>query len=125
MYNNILDLLENSCKNYPDKAAFGDVERDITFRELIASAKSVGTLLTDKISMAEPVAFYMDKSVDADYKVKLSFNASGHANNYVMVGSSNTYSVMLRSAFERGIMRFKNQECKSAFFEMLKYSVMV
>ena len=65
MYNNILDLLEHSCENYPDKAAFGDVERDITFRELVASAKSVGTLLADKICSAEPVAFYMDKSVDA------------------------------------------------------------
>ena len=31
MYNNILDLLENSCKNYPDKAAFGDVDGDLTF----------------------------------------------------------------------------------------------
>ena len=65
MYNNILDLLERSCRNYPDKAAFGDVERDITFRKLVASAKSVGTLLADKIRIAEPVAFYMDKSVDA------------------------------------------------------------
>lgn len=69
--------------------------------------------------------YYMDKSIDDDYKVKLSFNASGHANNYIMVGSSNSYSVMLKSAFERGIMRFKNQECKSAFFDMLRYTVLV
>ena len=42
MYNNILDLLENSCKNYPEKVAFGDVERDITFRELVASKCAYG-----------------------------------------------------------------------------------
>lgn len=65
MYNNILDLLENSCKNYPDKAAFGDVDGDITFTELVKSAKIVGTILADKIGIAEPVAFYMDKSVPA------------------------------------------------------------
>jgi hypothetical protein len=69
--------------------------------------------------------YYMDKSIDEDYKVKLSFNAGGHANNYIMVGSTNSYSVMLKSAFERGIMRFKNQECKSAFFDMLRYTVLV
>ena len=65
MYNNILDLLENSCALYPDKAAFGDTECDITFEELVTASKTVGTLLVDKIGIAEPVAFYMDKSVPA------------------------------------------------------------
>ena len=65
MYNNILDLLENSCEGYPDKAAFGDTEQDITFKKLVTAAKTVGTLLVNKISIAEPVAFYMDKSVPA------------------------------------------------------------
>lgn len=65
MYNNILDLLENSCKNYPNKPAFGDVDRDITFAELVDSAKGIGTALAEKINIAEPVAFYMDKSVPA------------------------------------------------------------
>ncbi len=65
MYTNILDLLENSSRIYPDRLAFGDTERDITFKELEQSAKVVGTLLADKICIAEPVAFYMDKSVDA------------------------------------------------------------
>lgn len=65
MYNNILDLLENSCKNYPDKPAFGDVDRDITFAELVESAQGIGTMLAEKIRITEPVAFYMDKSVPA------------------------------------------------------------
>lgn len=65
MYNNILDLLENSCALYPDKAAFGDTECDITFKELQKIAKIVGTFLVEKINIAEPVAFYMDKSVQA------------------------------------------------------------
>lgn len=65
MKNNILDLLEQSCKNYPQKAAFGDTEYDITFSELVCAAKAVGTMLADKINIAEPVVFYMDKSVPA------------------------------------------------------------
>lgn len=67
--------------------------------------------------------YYMDKAVDSDYKVKLSFNANSHEANYIMVGTANPYTMMLRSAFERGLVRFKNQECKSAFFEMMKYTI--
>jgi len=65
MYNNVLDLLENSSRVYPDKMAFGDVERDITFKALVTTAKTVGTFLEKRIKIAEPVAFYMDKSVPA------------------------------------------------------------
>lgn len=68
--------------------------------------------------------YYMDKSVDEDFKTKITFDAGSHDAQFIMVGSTNSYVLMLRSVFERGLMRFKNQECKSAFFEMLKYSVM-
>lgn len=67
--------------------------------------------------------YYMDKAIDTDYKVKLSFNAGSHDVNYIMAGSASPYSMLLKTAFERGQVRFKNQECKSAFFEMLKYTV--
>lgn len=65
MYTNILDMLEASAENYPERPAFGDVKQDITFKELLQKAKEVGTLLTDEIHISEPAAFYMDKSVDA------------------------------------------------------------
>lgn len=67
--------------------------------------------------------YYVDKSIDADFKVKLSFSADSHDEKYIMVGTSNPYVLMLKSAFERGIVRFKNQECKHAFFEMLRYTI--
>lgn len=65
MYTNILELLENSARCYPKRLAFGDTEKDIIFEALLTAAKSVGTVLADKIQIAEPAAFYMDKSVDA------------------------------------------------------------
>lgn len=68
--------------------------------------------------------YYMDKTVDEDFKTKITFDAGSHDADFIMVGSTSSYVIMLRSMFERGLMRFKNQECKSAFFEMLKYSVM-
>ena len=67
--------------------------------------------------------YYMDKSVDSDYKVKLSFNANSHDVNYILVGSANPYINVLRNAFDKGLFRFKNQECNSAFFEMLRYQI--
>ena len=69
------------------------------------------------------MVYYMDKSVDDDYKVRLSFDATSHEEKFIMVGMSNPYVTMFRSAFERGMMRFRNQECKHAFFEMLRYGI--
>lgn len=66
--------------------------------------------------------YFMDKSVDEDYKVKLSFSAASHDATYIMVGMANPYVGMFKSIFERGLFRFKNQQCKHAFFEMLRYS---
>lgn len=66
--------------------------------------------------------YYIDKGIDNDYKVKLSFDASSHDASYIMVGVANPYVTMLRNVFERGLLRFRNQECKSAFFNMLKYN---
>lgn len=68
--------------------------------------------------------YYIDKSVDKDFKVKLTFNASSHDTNYIMVGTSSPYALMLKNIFERGMMRFKNQECKHVFFDMLRYQML-
>lgn len=65
MFHNILDMLEASCEKYAPKEAFGDVNGDITFENLMFTAQKVGSFLVNRIAIAEPVAFYMDKSVDA------------------------------------------------------------
>ena len=65
MFTNILEMLENSAQLFPKRLAFGDDKKDITFDELLKKAKAIGTLLTEEIAIGEPVAFYMDKSVNA------------------------------------------------------------
>ncbi len=67
--------------------------------------------------------YYVDKSVDNDYKVKLSFDANSHDVDYIMANNQSPYVLTLRVAFERGMVRFRNQECKHAFFECLRYSI--
>lgn len=65
MYTNILEMLEDSARRLPKALAFGDEKKDITFEDLERACKVVGSFLAGKIGIAEPVAFYMDKSVDA------------------------------------------------------------
>lgn len=62
---NVLEMLERTAAKFPDKTAFGDPSKEITFGELVRKAQAVGTLLADRIGIGSPVAFYMEKSVDA------------------------------------------------------------
>ena len=62
---NILELLEQSAEHFPDRPAFGDPEKDITFRELVRKARAAGELLSADVQAESPVAFYLEKSVDA------------------------------------------------------------
>lgn len=67
---NILEMLENSAENYPDKTAFMDPEKSISFKELRESAMRAGSLFLEKSFLDSKngdnaVLFYMEKSVDA------------------------------------------------------------
>ena len=62
---NILELLERSAERFPDRPAFGDPAQDISFRELVRKARAAGELLAADVPSESPVAFYLEKSVDA------------------------------------------------------------
>ncbi len=62
---NVLELLERSAERFPDRPAFGDPKGDITWSELVQKARAVGILLAQQIQPEQPVAFYLEKSVDA------------------------------------------------------------
>lgn len=63
MYN-VLGYLEESAKKYPDKIAFADTEKAITYKELLARSQEIGSCLASKVSMGTPIAIFMEKSVD-------------------------------------------------------------
>lgn len=104
-----------------DNKAF--IEKPTGFSVYVATVKNGDKTYAIRMYPKENI-YYMDKGVDDDYKVKLSFNAGSHENNYIMVGTSSPYAVLLKNVFSRGMFRFKNQECKHAFFEMLRYTVL-
>ena len=50
---NILELLERSAERFPDRPAFGDPEKDITFRELVRKARAAGELLAADVPVRQ------------------------------------------------------------------------
>ncbi len=62
---NILEYLESSAENYPDKIAFSDGVQGISFSSLCDKAKRVGSYLAGRGYYRECVAIFMKKSPDA------------------------------------------------------------
>lgn len=60
---NVLDYLERSAEQYPDKLAYADQAMSYTFYEIKQAAMAVGTALCGKIQKGQPVAVYMEKTV--------------------------------------------------------------
>lgn len=64
MYRNILEILEETTKKFPNKIIYEDINRKDTYTEFIESAKKIGTSLANKInSINKPIAIYIDRSV--------------------------------------------------------------
>lgn len=64
---------------------------------------------------------YCDTNIDTNFKIKISISASEHDVNYIMKNQYNYLILTLRQYFENGKFRFKNQICKKAVIELLKY----
>lgn len=49
MVKNILQYLEKTVESYPDKIAFTDINREVTYKEMMENAQKLGTHLSKKI----------------------------------------------------------------------------
>lgn len=56
MQKNVLEWLEKTAKDFPEKVAFEDTENTITFSTIVSAAKSVGTALSEHTVPRKPVA---------------------------------------------------------------------
>ena len=60
---NVLEFIENSAKNFPDKVAFSDESNSITYIELLKMSKTIGTALVKKNNTKnKPIAVFLDKT---------------------------------------------------------------
>ncbi len=62
MIKNVLEWLENSYKKKPNDIAVTDESNEMTYAQLVHSAKVIATALSQYISPRQPVAMYMEKS---------------------------------------------------------------
>ena len=60
----VTDYLESSARRFPDKAAFIDELRSITFTELRSEAMKIAGALIDRRHFKQPIAIFLDKSVE-------------------------------------------------------------
>ena len=61
--NNILEYLECTAACFPERTAVEDEVCSVTWKELLTTAKQVGSVLAERISFQEPVAILTEKSV--------------------------------------------------------------
>ncbi len=59
---NILEYLESTVLQYPDKVAYTDGEHSMTFKELYDSARAIGSSLAAKGCYRDPVIVFMGKT---------------------------------------------------------------
>ena len=62
--NNVLDFLENSANNFPDKIAFADENNSVTYAELIEKAKKMAVAISGKTAPRSPVAVLGSKKIE-------------------------------------------------------------
>ena len=62
--NNVLEYLERSAALYPDKVAFSDHQKEITYQELVTQSKQIASKLTKYYAPRTAVPVYMEKGVD-------------------------------------------------------------
>ena len=81
---NILEYLEASTQAFPDKLAFVEVDKAVTYKAFTSCARSIGTALAKLGSRNSPVAVLMDKGINS-LEAMLGTVYSG--NFYVIIDS--------------------------------------
>lgn len=64
MTKNVLENLEKTSEKYPNKIAFEDTNRAITYEEFCINSKKIGSGLAKIHETNKPIAIFIDKSVE-------------------------------------------------------------
>lgn len=62
MYSLVTDYLDHTVTKFPDKIAFSDPRREISFAGLYAESRNIANVVISKGIFKKPVLLYMDKS---------------------------------------------------------------
>lgn len=61
MYSTVLQCLEETALNFPNKIAFADIKESFSFSELLNNAKKIGSFISKRVKPHQPIVVYMDK----------------------------------------------------------------
>ena len=77
---NVIEYLEKTAEKYPDKDAFVDEQKSITFRQLRTKSRNLATVILNATAQKinTPIAILMDKSAD----MLLAFMAITYSANF-------------------------------------------
>ena len=75
---NVTYWLDQTADKLPDKIAFADEKKEITFRELRTQAMALATQMLEKMLFKKPVVIYLEKGVD----VLVSFMGAAYSCNF-------------------------------------------
>lgn len=75
---NVTYWLDESVERWPDKTAFADEKKEVTFRELQRQAKAIASQIIAKGLFKKPVVVYLEKGVD----VLVSFMGAAYSCNF-------------------------------------------
>ena len=78
MLNNVAAWLEQTAGKYPEKTAFSDERKSVTYRELSAQAKAAAVQIIRLGIFKKPVAVFLPKVVDTI----ISFMAAAYSGNF-------------------------------------------
>ncbi len=65
MQYNVLEYLERTVQRFPEKIAYADGDKGITFEETYTRSRAIGTFLSKEGIYKQPVAVFMDKCPEA------------------------------------------------------------
>lgn len=75
---NVTYWLDKTADRFPDKTAFADEKKEITFRELRTQARALATQMIERKLFKKPVVIYLEKGVD----VLVSFMGAAYSCNF-------------------------------------------
>lgn len=64
MFYTVLDFLENTAQQYPDKIAFADVNTSVTWKDFVQNAKEISTVISKYFKTGSAVPVMADKTVN-------------------------------------------------------------
>lgn len=66
MQKNVLEYLENSARNFPNKIAYSDENAEITFGRLQEVSKQIGTKIAQRVNKVNsPIAILVDRNIES------------------------------------------------------------